>query len=82
MYAVVVAAWRHGILVILHGAVGFASCTDTDTLHVQLWLRLGVMAYFLFCMVLLWLVRFGTCASAMFVDTGIMPMHVRLAKLV
>lgn len=45
----------------------------------QLWLRLGVMAYFVLCMVLLWLIRFGTCAANEFVDTGIMPMHVRLA---
>ena len=47
----------------------------------QLWLRLGVMAYFLFCMVLLWLVRAGTCAAEEFVATGIMPMHVSSAML-
>ena len=44
----------------------------------QLWLRLGVMAYFLLCMGLLWLVRTGSCAASQFVDTGVMPMHVRL----
>ena len=44
----------------------------------QLWLRLGVMAYFLLCMFLLWLVRSGSCAANQFVDTGVMPMHVRL----
>lgn len=47
----------------------------------QLWLRLGVMAYFLLCMGLLWLVRSGTCAANQFVDTGVMPMHVRLATV-
>ena len=54
-----------------------------DTLWcLQLWLRLGVMAYFLLCMGLLWLVRSGTCAANQFVDTGVMPMHVRLQTAV
>lgn len=55
----------------------------SDTLRcLQLWLRLGVMAYFLLCMGLLWLVRSGTCAANQFVDTGVMPMHVRLKTAV
>lgn len=47
-----------------------------DKSLLQLWLRSGVMAYFLLCMILLWLVNVGSCASNKFVWTGIMPMHV------
>ena len=36
------------------------------------------MAYFMLCMVLLWMVNVGTCGSNMFVWTGIMPMQVSL----
>lgn len=61
----------------------FGSKFCSDKLQcLQLWLRLGVMAYFLLCMGLLWLVRSGTCAANQFVDTGVMPMHVRLGTVV
>ena len=42
----------------------------------QLRLRIEVMLFFGLCLVLLWLVRLGSCASYEFVGLGIMPMQV------
>jgi len=46
----------------------------------QLRLRIEVMLFFGLCLVLLWLVRLGSCASYEFVGLGIMPMQVTLNK--
>ena len=46
-------------------------------LVLQLRLRVEVMLFFGLCLVLLWLVRLGSCASYEFVGLGIMPMQVR-----
>ncbi|KAL3143143.1 hypothetical protein ABBQ38_003412 [Trebouxia sp. C0009 RCD-2024] len=42
----------------------------------QLWLRLVVMTFFVFCMVLLWLVQPGWCTSQNFSWLGLMPMQI------
>jgi len=42
----------------------------------QLRLRIEVMLFFGLCLVLLWLVHLGSCASYEFVSLGIMPMQV------
>lgn len=42
----------------------------------QLRLRVEVMLFFGLCLVLLWLVRFRSCGSTLFVSFGIMPMQV------
>ncbi|DBA92558.1 TPA: hypothetical protein ACH3X1_002782 [Trebouxia sp. C0004] len=42
----------------------------------QFRLRIEVMLFFGLCLVLLWLVRLGSCASLEFVGLGIMPMQI------
>ncbi|KAL0038251.1 hypothetical protein WJX79_010181 [Trebouxia sp. C0005] len=44
--------------------------------RLQLRLRIEVMLFFGLCLVLLWLVRLGSCASYEFVALGIMPMQI------
>ncbi|KAA6428561.1 MAG: hypothetical protein FRX49_01437 [Trebouxia sp. A1-2] len=44
--------------------------------RLQLRLRIEVMLFFGLCLVLLWLVRLGSCASYEFVGLGIMPMQI------
>ena len=51
--------------------------TNVCALVLQLRLRIEVMLFFGLCLVLLWLVRLGSCASYEFVALGIMPMQVR-----